>query len=316
MRILVTGGAGFIGSHLSDRLLLDGHEIVAVDDLSLGRRENVEHLADHPGFALHVLDVNSDAFLTLCLEGKFDCVFHLCANSDIQAGSQDRTVDLHRTFMTTFSVCEAMAQAGIKQLAFASTSAIYGDRPEPLHENFGPLEPISFYGASKLASEAYACAYAHRHGIQTWIYRFPNVIGGRATHGVIYDFIRKLQSTPDELQVLGDGTQEKPYVYVHDLIDAMALAWTTASPDPVGVWNIGPETSTTVRTIAELVVARVEGSESARIVFGSEPIGWPGDVPKFQYDSSRIRALGWQPRHTSDEAVAQAVDVIYQELCT
>jgi UDP-glucose 4-epimerase len=200
----------------------------------------------------------------------------------------------------------------VEQLVFASSSAIYGEVSIPTSEDFGPLIPISFYGAAKLASEAYCSAYAHRHDIKTWVFRFPNVVGSRATHGVVLDFILKLKNNPDELQVLGDGSQTKPYLYVHDLIDAMTLAWRSVNPEPFEVFNIAPETATRVSDIAEMVVKKMQ--PGARIVYGTEPIGWPGDVPTFAYDMSKIRSLGWKPSGSSDAAVAQAVmDVIAEQ---
>ena len=308
MRILVTGGAGFIGSHLCDRLVHEGHAVEAVDDLSLGRRDNVQHLVDSGDLVLHVADILTAEFDSIVKNGNFDAIFHMAANSDIQAGSRDRTVDLNRTFLTTFHTCEAAAKHGVKQLWLASTSAIYGDVDADLHEDFGPLIPISFYGAAKLASEGYATAFAHRCDIRTWSFRFPNVIGPRATHGVIYDFIGKLRRTPGRLDVLGDGTQEKPYLYVHDLIDAMMLVWKRAESPQYSVHNISAQTFTTVRTIAEIVVELTE--PEADIVYGSEPIGWPGDVPKFRYDTSKIEGLGWMPTRTSDQAVRDTVQAL------
>lgn len=314
MHILVTGGAGFIGSHLCDHLLRDGHSLVVVDDLSLGVRSNIEHLLDREDFTFHELSMLEPAYESIVADGKFDCVFHLAANSDIQAGSRDRTVDYDKTFLTTWRTLEFMTRAKVPRLVFASTSAIYGEVEEPTSEDYGPLIPVSFYGAAKLAGEAYASAYSHRSDIQTWVYRFPNVVGSRATHGVILDFVRRLIDEPSVLRVLGDGSQEKPYLYVHDLIEAMLFAWNNAEPKPYEVFNIGPQTATRVRSIAEIVVDKMGLSGSARIEYGKEPRGWPGDVPKFAYDLSKIIALGWSPKATSDDAVVRAaVDIIAEQ---
>ncbi len=313
MRIIVTGGAGFIGSHLCDRLVEEGHSVVAVDDLSLGRTENLAHLAGRADFRFEEVSILDPAFDTLVGEVDFDAVFHMAANSDIQAGSRDRRVDLDRTFLTTWHVCESMARHGVRQLVFASTSAIYGDVPEATHENHGPLIPISFYGAAKLAGEAYCSAYAHRHDIRTWVYRFPNVVGSRATHGVILDFVEKLEKDGSVLDVLGDGTQEKPYLYVHDLLDAMLLGWDRVVPAPLEVFNIGPESATRVRSIAEAVVAAMGLRGEVEIRYGDEPRGWPGDVPRFAYDLGKIHALGWKAANTSDEAMRRAVKDVLAE---
>ena len=314
MHILVTGGAGFIGSHLCDHLLRGGHSVVVVDDLSLGVRANIAHLQDRDDFAFHEMSMLDPEFGTVIDEGGFECVFHMAANSDIQAGSRDRRVDLDKTFSTTWNTLEHMARNRVPKLVFASTSAIYGDVQEPTGEDFGPLIPVSFYGAAKLASEAYCAAYSHRNNIQTWVYRFPNVVGSRATHGVILDFVRRLIDEPTVLRVLGDGTQEKPYLYVHDLIEAMLFAWTHAKPEPYEVFNIGPTTATRVRRIAEIVVDKMGLTGKARIEYGAEPIGWPGDVPKFAYDLTKINRLGWAPTGSSDEAVIRAaVDIIAEQ---
>jgi len=313
MKILVTGGAGFIGSHLCDHLIRDGHSLAVVDDLSLGLRGNIAHLLDRPDFAFHELSVLEPEFDSLVAAENFDCVFHMAANSDIQAGSRDRRVDLEKTFMTTWTVLESMARHGVSRFVFASTSAIYGDVAEPTSENFGPLIPVSFYGAAKLAGEAYASTYAHRHDIASWVFRFPNVVGARSTHGVILDFVRRLIADPSVLRVLGDGTQEKPYLYVHDLIEAMLLAWKSAKPAPYEVFNIGPDSATLVKTIAEYVVDEMGLAGRTRIEYGSEPVGWPGDVPRFAYDVRKISALGWSPSGTSDDAVRRAVHDIVAE---
>ena len=213
MTLLVTGGAGFIGSHLVDRLLAEGHRVVAVDNFELGRRENLAHLHGAPRFAFHELDVlNRSALDRLFAEAKFDAVFHLAANSDIARGSTDPERDLRLTFHTTFETLDAMRRHGVGRVVFASSSAIYGDRDECLVEEAGPLKPVSLYGAAKLAGEAYLSAYVHAFGLQGWVCRFPNVVGERTTHGVVHDFIHRLREDPAKLRILGDGRQEKPYL--------------------------------------------------------------------------------------------------------
>src|SRR4051794_29383881 len=220
---LVTGAAGFIGSHLIDRLLSMGHSVVGVDNMVLGRRENLADAFKSPRFTFRELDVNDfpafDSFLhEQSAAGPFTTVWHLAANSDIQAGGRDPDVDLRLTFMTTFNVLKVMESLQIPKLIFASTSAIYGEHKGLLSEDTGPLFPISNYGAMKLASEAIISAALERFLEQAWICRFPNVVGGRATHGAIYDFLKKLRKNPKQLEVLGDGKQEKPYLHVNELI--------------------------------------------------------------------------------------------------
>src|SRR6185437_8715019 len=205
MRYLITGGAGFIGSHLCDRLLECGDEVWCVDNLRLGRRRNIEHLEALPKFHFAELDVLDQAALTaLFVDARFDAVFHLAANSDISAGATSFRLDLELNQLTTIAVLEAMKAHNVNRLFFASTSAIFGETDALLHEDFAPLRPISFYGASKLAAEAYISVFAHTFGGRAVILRFPNVVGERATHGVIYDFLRKLEADDRKLEVLGD----------------------------------------------------------------------------------------------------------------
>jgi UDP-glucose 4-epimerase len=309
MRALVTGGAGFIGSHLCDRLIAQGDEAWCVDNLHLGRKRNIAHLERSNGFHFVEQDVlEREKLAALFAEAKFDCVFHMAANSDIAAGSTDANLDFRLNQLTTTAVLEEMRRHGVRRLFFASTSAIFGEASALLHEDFGPLQPISFYGASKLAAEAYISTYAHLFGLSAVVLRFPNVVGERATHGVIYDFLRKLEKNPRELEVLGDGNQTKPYLYVTDLIDAILVAW-EKSTGPLSVYHAAGIGETSVREIAGIVLAAT-GRADAAIRFTGGDRGWPGDVPKFRYDISRLQALGWQPQRHSTDAVRFAVERI------
>jgi len=311
VKVLVTGGAGFIGSHLCDALVESGDEVVAVDDLSLGRESNLRQLSDNPAFEFVRGDLLDADFLGTFVERKgFDVVFHMAANSDIARSHADPSVDAERTFRTTFRVLEAMRKNGVRQLVFASTSAVYGEVAGAVREDFGPLKPISHYGAAKLASEAFICSYAENYGIQSWITRFPNVVGPRATHGAVYDFVHKLRRTPGRLEVLGDGTQEKPYLSVADLVAAILLVWRRTT-DPVNIYNVGALTRSKVSDIARIVVE--EGLGPAEITYTGGDRGWIGDVPKFEYDISAIEALGWRPTISSDEAIRLAARAIWAE---
>ncbi len=225
-KILVTGAAGFIGSHLTDAVLARGMTVLGIDNLKLGRREYLAQALQHPRFKFFENDLNDLAACRKIIAAEsqaapFDTVWHLAANSDIRAGVTDPDVDLRDTFLTTHGILKLMREFRIPAIAFSSTSAIYGVHDQLLTEDMGPLFPISNYGAMKLAAEAAISAALEAYLERAWIFRFPNVVGSRATHGAIYDFARKLKKNPAELEVLGDGSQEKPYFHVADLIDAM-----------------------------------------------------------------------------------------------
>lgn len=304
--ILVTGGAGFIGSHLCDRFLAQETCVTAVDDLSLGRLEHLAPARENSRFSFIRGDILEPGFLDpIFREGKFDTVFHLAANSDIQLGGRETDRDLNLTFLTTFRVLDAMRKFNVRDLVFASSSAIYGEVEEEIGEDHGPLRPVSFYGAAKNAAESYISAFAHQFGMRSWIFRFPNVVGDRLTHGVVHDFIKQLQSDPTQLTILGGGEQLKPFLHVNDLIDAMLLAQKRLL-EPVNCLNVGPETRTTVRQIAEIVVEEM-GLDDVPFHFTGGTGGWKGDIPRYQYDLTRIKSLGWRPRHTSDQAIRLAV---------
>lgn len=303
----VTGAAGFIGSHLVDALLARGNRVLGVDNLVLGRRENLAAALENPRFTFQPMDVNDLGAITgfLRAHGPVDEVWHLAANSDIPAGVNNPDVDLDRTFLTTFNTLKAMHQLEIPRLAFASSSAIYGAHTGDLQEDTGPLFPISNYGAMKLASEGSISAAVERFLQQAWIFRFPNVIGGRATHGVIYDFLKKLRRNPAELEVLGDGTQEKPYLHVAELVEAMLYIRDHGS-ERLNCFNISPlKSAATVRFIAEAVVRAA--APAARIRYTGGQRGWVGDVPKFNYAGTKLQALGWTSKLTSTAAVELAI---------
>lgn len=306
MRILVTGGAGFIGSHLIDLLLEKKHQVVCVDDLSLGRLSNISQNQGNSSFKFIKLDLlDGEALDAVFKESKFDCVFHLAANSDIQAGSLSRRVDLEKTFMTTFRVLEAMKENLVKNIIFASTSAVYGELNRGLHEDIGPLFPISFYGAAKLSSEAYISAFCENFGMKAWIFRFPNVVGERATHGAMFDFINRLEKNPKELKVLGDGTQSKPYTYVRDLVESIVFGWEN-SADKLNYFNVGVNSETTVTDIAKMVIEEM-GLSNVKIFYTGGSRGWVGDVPHVHYKLEKINHLGWKAKRTSDEAMRTAI---------
>jgi UDP-glucose 4-epimerase len=306
MSILVTGGAGFIGSHLCDALVERGEEVWCVDNLYLGRLENVAHLGDCRRFHFCQFDVlEREALDRLFAEARCDTVFHLAANSDIARGSTDHGLDLRLTFSTTLAVLEAMHRHGCRRLFFASTSAVFGDTREPLAETTGPMQPVSFYGAAKLAAEAFLSVFAQSFAFRCWVLRFPNVVGPRSTHGAVHDFIARLRSDPSRLRVLGDGAQTKPYLYVQDLVEAILLVYDKAA-EPLAVYHVAGQGMTSVRQIAEIVVEEM-GLAGIAVEYGSGATGWVGDVPYFNYDTSKIRRLGFRHRWDSTAAVRLAV---------
>jgi UDP-glucose 4-epimerase len=310
--VLVTGAAGFIGSHLVDRLIQRGHFVLGVDDLSRGSMANLEWALRQREFEFLELDLtDSQRLRELVAKFPIDVVWHMVANSDIAAGVADPAIDLEKTFLTTFKLLGAMRDAMIRRIAFASTSAVYGVNERILTEDTGPLFPISNYGAMKLASEATISAAVESFLHRAWIFRFPNVVGPRATHGIIFDLLRKLEHNASELPVLGDGTQQKPYLHVSELLDAMLLIRERAD-DPLNCFNIGPEDEgVTVLRIAQMIVD--EAAPSAVLKFSGGKKGWVGDVPTFRYSIEKIRRLGWTPKMTSAEAVGRAVREIHEE---
>lgn len=253
------------------------------------------------------LDVNDLAATVKFLgeQGAVDEVWHMAAISDIPAGVNNPDVDFQLTFLTTFNTLKAMHALGIPRLAFASSSAIYGAHDGDLREDTGPLFPISNYGAMKLASEGSITTALERFLKAVWIFRFPNVIGGRAMHGVIYDVLKKLRANPREPEVLGDGTQEKPCLHVTELVEAM-LHIHDHGRERLNCFNIAPvKSAATVRFIAEAVVRAAAPGAGIRYTCGSR--GWIGDVPKFSHSSVKLQALGWSPKLTSHAVVERAI---------
>lgn len=312
MHLLVTGGAGFIGSHVCERLLEEEHTVVAVDDLSLGDRSNVADLARRGEFDLVVADASDVSVMrALFTSEHFDCVYHFAANSDIARSHADPDTDFRNTLRTTYAVLEGMRESETRKLVFASTSAIYGEALGQLREDHGPLLPISHYGAAKLASEAFISSYGENYGIRSWMPRFPNVVGDRATHGAVYDFVRKLKNNDRQLEVLGDGEQVKPYLHVSDLLDAIFLAQEKMD-DQVNYFNVAGSTRCTVRRMAQIVVE--ESGLEAEIVFTGGDRGWIGDVPSVEYDTGKIASLGWAPRLDSEAAIRASARWMFDHL--
>lgn len=307
MKALVVGGAGFIGSHLCDALLDKGNEVACVDNFSLGTKKNIEHISDNRNFTLYEVDAAVEGGLDAVFEKeKPDYVFHLAANSDIQASAKNPDVEYRNTYTTTFRILSAMRKYNVKKLFFASTSAVYGDKRDVvLDENTPNLSPISYYGAAKLGSEALISAFSYMNDMEALVFRFPNVIGPRLTHGVIFDFIHRLKDDNTQLRILGDGRQTKPYIYVLDLIDAI-MKFKDGNGSGVTLYNVGVEGATSVTTIADIVCDEM-GLKDVKYSYTGGEGGWKGDVPRFQYCTDKIHSAGWRAVYTSDEAVRKTV---------
>ncbi|MCD7883755.1 MAG: NAD-dependent epimerase/dehydratase family protein [Lachnospiraceae bacterium] len=313
MNILVAGGAGFIGGHLVDSLLASGHTVVVADKLIFGDK-NIKHLLSDEKlmasgkFKFYNVELaDQDNVDKIFAKNSIDAVYHMAANSDIQKGGREPSIDFNDTFLTTRAILEGMRKADVKNLFFASTSAVYGEMLDvELTETTGGVKPVSYYGGAKLASEAVISSYVSMCDMSAVVFRFPNVIGPRLTHGVIFDFIRKLQNNPHELEILGDGTQCKPYIYVLDLVEAI-VKLTENWQQGEEVYNLSVKgEGTAVTRIAEIVV-EVLGLRDVEFKYTGGDRGWKGDVPRFKYNISKVLSTGWEPKHTSDEAVRQTV---------
>lgn len=311
--ILVTGGAGFIGSHLLDRLLAK-NRVTVLDNFSSGRREHIARHLDNPKFLLLEGDLLDAEVVEKAVAGK-DMVFHIAANPDVKLGAENTRVHLDQNMLATYNLLEGMRKAGIKRIAFTSTSTIYGEADVvPTPEDYGPLKPISLYGASKLSCEALISSYCHTFEMQSWIYRFANIVGERGTHGVLVDFIRKLRSNPKELEILGSGRQRKSYLEVKDCVDAM-IHCVDKSKGETNIFNIGSPDSVDVTEIADIVAGQMGLSDvNYRYTGGADGRGWKGDVKIMQLSIDRISKLGWRPRRGSAESIKVAVDALLRDM--
>jgi UDP-glucose 4-epimerase len=314
--ILVSGGAGFIGSHLVRRLLArPGVERVTVyDNFSSGTRGHLQTIASDPRFAVVEGDIKTLATLTAAMAGC-DTVFHLAANPDIAKAVTQPDIDFWEGTYLAQNVIEAMRVNRVARLFYMSGSGIYGENPAvAFAENYGPCLPISTYGASKLACEALICAYCHMFGLTARAFRFANVVGPQQTHGVGYDFVRRLRSDPARLRILGDGLQSKSYIHVDDILAAVFLAGERAQGG-YDVFNVATDDYITVRQIADLAVQVSElAAASVSYEFTGGDRGWKGDVPIVRFDCAKIKSLGWTCRRTSSEAVRDAMASMREEI--
>ncbi|MEM2675994.1 MAG: NAD-dependent epimerase/dehydratase family protein [Candidatus Bathyarchaeia archaeon] len=309
-RVFITGGAGFIGSHLTDRLCTEYVDIVVFDNLSAGRLENIERWLNAPNFRFVLGDL---LFPEKVLESLKGCetIFHFAANPEVKISSENPKLHYEQNVLATFNLLEAARKTeSVKTIIFTSTSTVYGDAQKiPTPEDYAPLKPISVYGASKLASEALITSYAYNYGFKAVIYRLANVVGSRSQHGVIHDFIKKLKANPEKLEILGDGTQRKSYLHVKDCIDAILFSM-NLTHEKTEIFNIGSEDQITVKEIAD-IVCRKMGLKNVQYVFTGGVDGgrgWKGDVKYMLLSIEKIKKLGWKPKLNSRQAVEKAVE--------
>lgn len=312
--VCIVGGAGFIGSHFVDRLLGDDtvQAVRVVDNFSSGRRWHLDHhLGDHR-FSISEVDVSNLPALADALVG-FQTVIHLASNPDIARAMTDPAIDFEQGTVLTHNVLEAMRLSGANHILYASGSGVYGDLGDlEAPETYAPLVPISTYGASKLAGEALIASYSYMFGIRGAAFRFGNVVGPRQTHGVGFDFVRRLLKDASELRILGDGTQSKSYVHVDDVVRAVLTA-AMAGAEPFEVYNVATGDYVTVSQIAELAIDVVRPVGSPKLVYTGGDRGWKGDVPIVRLDTSRIRKLGWSNRLSSLDALRASLESMLED---
>ncbi|MDH7477947.1 MAG: NAD-dependent epimerase/dehydratase family protein [Candidatus Bathyarchaeota archaeon] len=314
-KIFITGGAGFIGSHLVDRLCKEEKEVVVFDNLSSGKLENIKQWLKKSNFKFVREDLLKPAGILKPLS-ECETIFHLAANPEVRVGTADPKVHYEQNIVATFNLLEVVRKVGcVKNFIFASSSTVYGDAEKiPTPEDYAPLKPISIYGASKLASEALITAYAYTYGFDAIIYRLANIIGPRSQHGVIYDFVNKLSMDSKKLEILGDGTQRKSYLYIDDCIDAI-LTGVNHSHNRVEIYNVGSEDQVNVKEIAD-IVSQEMGLKDVKYVYTGGVDGgrgWKGDVKVMLLSIEKIKSLGWKLKLNSHQAVRKTVKAILRE---
>jgi UDP-glucose 4-epimerase len=304
MKAIVTGGCGFIASHVVDRLVREGHEVTVIDNLSTGYLENVQHHLDAKTIKLLQFDLGDKKKTEKALKNA-DTVFHLAANADVRHGLEDTFRDIDRNLIVTYNILEAMRKNDVKKLLFSSTAATYGEPDKfPTPESYHPRQ-TSFYGASKIGCEALIEAFSEAYGMQAWMYRFVSIQGERHPHGVTYDFVKKLNHNPKELEILGDGTARKSYMYIGDCIDGFFLGYKKAA-GKVNLFNLGHEEYVNVKKVADIITDEM-GLKGVKYNFSGGERGWVGDSPLVHLDTGRIRALGWKPKVSIEETIRRTV---------
>jgi UDP-glucose 4-epimerase len=313
-KVFITGGSGFIGSHICDKLLEQGYKVTVFDNFSNGRRQFTSQHLSNDSFTLIEGDCLSALDLKNAMAGHH-LIWHMAANTDIIGSREQPDRDLNDCVVATFNVLQGMRENKIQPILFASSGAVYGKLCLENHvdETAGPLAPMSTYAAGKISSESFISCYSHLYGIEGYIFRFGNVIGSRVTHGVLYDFIKRLMRNPNELTILGDGRQEKNYFLTEECIDGMAWAFRNiklGASNPCVILNLGTSSVTRVTEIAKIVIEEMGLQNKTKIKINGEQYAWLGDQPKVHLSTKKINELGWICKNSSDEAVRKAVQRI------
>lgn len=309
MKALVTGGAGFIGSHIVDRLLSEGCEVVIVDTLETGFESNISSSLKNPKCTFHKVDIQNLEALKPCFNGV-DTVFHLAANADVRDGLKHPEKDLNYNTIGTFNVLEAMRANGCKRIVFSSTGSVYGEaKVIPTQETEAFPIQTSLYGASKVAGESLIQAYAEGYGMQGFIFRFVSIMGERYSHGHVIDFYRKLKKDPSKLEVLGNGKQKKSYLYVGDCVDAIFLCLEKCQ-DKINIFNLGTDEIFEVNDSIKVIVEAMNLKPSLEYTGGER--GWVGDNPHIHLDISKMRSIGWEPKLNIKEAVERTISYLME----
>lgn len=304
MRYFITGGAGFVGSSLTDRLLADGNEAVVYDNLSTGSERFLEKARNFPRFKFVKGDTLDLPSMTEAMRGC-EFVFHFAANADVRFGTAHPRTDLEQNTIATFNVLEAMRTAGVRRVAFSSTGSIYGEADVfPTPEDYKFPVQTSLYGASKLAGEGLIQAYCEGFGFQGYIFRFVSILGERYTHGHVFDFYAKLLKNPGELEILGDGQQRKSYLYIQDCISAMRTVIETAT-DKVNIYNLGTDEYCQVKDSVGWILKAL--NLKPELKYGGGKRGWIGDSPFIFLDTKKVRSLGWKPELTIEKAILRTL---------
>ncbi|MCC6041658.1 MAG: NAD-dependent epimerase/dehydratase family protein [Desulfurococcaceae archaeon] len=314
MRVLVTGGAGFIGSHLVDRLVTEGYDVVVLDNLSSGSLNNIKSHIEAGNIVFVNGDLKEKHVVEDVVQG-IDVVFHFAANPEVRVSTTNPEVHFRENVVATFNLLEAMRIKNVKEMVFASSSSVYGE-PDviPVDEEY-PVRPVSVYGASKASCEALIHAYSKLYGIKAVVLRYANVVGPRMRHGVIYDLLMKLRENKSALEVLGDGFQVRSYLHVKDAVEATLVAWRKSS-ETYQVYNVGNTDWITVRELVEILLETLglKGRVEVRYKPILHGVGWPGDVKRIALNSQKLMSLGWSPSMSSREAVVETVKALVREL--